>query len=114
MVVIDPDTPCLNGSPRAVGDELVAAPNSGTQTEIGVVGDAQRLRLVVDVAEDLDVLGQLPPGARLTFVPVDPTDLAPLASADAPAGQDADAPAGHEADAPADDRSVPAETEDSP
>ena len=66
------------------------------------------------VAEDLDVLGQLPPGARLTFVPVDPTDLAPLASADAPAGQDADAPAGHEAAAPADDRSVPAETEDSP
>lgn len=66
------------------------------------------------VAEDLDVLGQLPPGARLTFVPVDPTDLAPLASADAPAGQDADAPAGHEADAPADGRSVPAETEDSP
>ncbi|WP_295688305.1 carboxyltransferase domain-containing protein [uncultured Brevibacterium sp.] len=54
------------------------------------------------VAEDLDIAGQLPPGSAVTFTPVDPVTLTPLAAAGPEAASGSEGPAGSEDTAGAD------------
>ncbi|MEV0983041.1 carboxyltransferase domain-containing protein [Brevibacterium sp. NPDC049920] len=49
------------------------------------------------VAEDLDIAGQLPPGSAVTFTPVDPITLTPLAATGPEAAAGSEDPAGAEA-----------------
>src|SRR5690606_31102881 len=45
VVAVGPHAPGLDAAAHAVGAVHVAGPESGTEAELGVVGDRQRLRL---------------------------------------------------------------------
>src|SRR5690554_4105038 len=54
VVAVGPDTTGLNATTHAVGAVHVAAPYTGTQTELGVVGDGEGFGLVLEGGNGYD------------------------------------------------------------